>query len=275
MPFINIRDVSYYYEFENQKTETIVLISGLKADHTSWATIVPELSKQYNVLTIDNRGIGQTKDNRKSFEIDDLADDILEIIYELKIDRPHIVGHSMGGAIAQSLAYKYPDKIASATFCNTFIKFNQEAAKFFSEDVEKLYANGKSQGEIMEAIIPWVFDESFINPELVALIKKMSDENLYPQSMEDYRRQCDALCKFDSARWISLLQVPTLVIGSSEDKTATLEESKLLHQSIPKSELKLLKGGHASAVEQTMPLLDALLSFCNAQNLIYKKVSLK
>lgn len=257
---IIIRNIKFYYELEG-KGEPVVLISGLKADHTSWATLTPELTKQYQVLTLDNRGIGNTKDDGEDFTIENMADDVIALFRNLKLHKPHIVGHSMGGAIAQVIAAQCPNEISSVTLCNTFIKFNKDAKAFFSKTVGKLYDQGKSQGAIMEVIIPWVFDPSFISNELISMIKEMSDKNDNPQSATDYHRQCMALGLFDSSKWVSTIKVPTLIIGSKADKTATFSESEALHKAISRSQLVALSGGHASAVEQPQPFIEALNGF--------------
>src|SRR3990167_5873739 len=110
MPMANLNNgVEMYYEIHGSG-EPFVLINGLKSDHTGWMPMLDNLKERYQVILLDNRAIGQTKDNGKAFSIEDMASDVVLLMDHLKIDEAHVAGHSMGGAIAQVLAHQYPEK---------------------------------------------------------------------------------------------------------------------------------------------------------------------
>lgn len=263
---LNERQLEMYYELHGDpKAPPMVLISGLKADHASWASMTAELAKDHYVLVFDNRGTGQTIDNADIFSVDTMADDTIALIKALDIENAFIVGHSLGGAIAQVIAKRYPSYVKATILANTFVKFNESAKAGFLE-VIKYYERHASAADIMSHIVPWVFSDSFVNEEILALIRETSNKELYPQKAEGYRRQMEALCEFDSSSWVSDIKLPTLVIGSKEDITATVQESKVLHQYITDSEFGTLVGGHASAVEQPQDFLSLLRRFCRGEN---------
>ncbi len=259
MPILTVNNAKFYYELHGEG-EPLVLIAGLKADHNGWLPVLSDLVKKFQVLIFDNRGAGQTSDAGDAFDVEMMADDVMELIQKLKLDRPHIVGHSLGGAIAQVIAKKYAENINSIVLCNTFTKFNETAKEAFAE-ILKLHNSGTSEAEIMESIIPWAFSPKFLNQEIIEVIRKSSNENPYPQSSPDYERQFNALCEFDSRSWISSLNVPALILGSDEDKIATLNESKELADSISGSKFVNLPTGHASQVEQPKLFFEALNNF--------------
>mgnify|MGYP003488243571 CR=1 FL=1 len=236
------------------------MISGLKADHTGWMPVLDSLQKSHTVLIFDNLGVGQTRDDGEKFDIDQMADDTIEIVNQLGLNMPHIVGHSLGGAVAQSIAYRYADKIKSVALCNTFIKFNENAKQVFSNILD-MHTSGDSQANIMSAILPWAFSDEFMSPELEAIIRKGSDENPYPQSTHDYNRQLEALYSFNADLWINNISIPTLVVGSEKDKIALLSESEEIAARIRDSKLATLCAGHASQVERPVEFISALLSF--------------
>jgi pimeloyl-ACP methyl ester carboxylesterase len=225
--------------------------------------MVTELAKEHYVVIFDNRGVGQTTDSGEPFTVETMADDAMALAEALKLNRPSIAGHSLGGAITQMIAKKYSHKIHKITLCNTFIKFNKASENAFRH-VVTLYQHGASQADIMDWVIPCVFSRSFVTPELTDMIRKFSNENPHPQLLNDYQRQLEALINFDSSAWISSLPLPhqnILVIGSEEDITATLDESKELVAHLIGSKLGILAGAHASAVEQPEPFLKLLQPF--------------
>lgn len=265
MPREIINDAEFYFETYGAG-EPIVLIGGLKADHTGWFPVLDKLAQDYKILIFDNRGTGRTIDDGRPFSVDVMAEDTIQLINKLNITMPHIVGHSLGGAVAQVIAHNYADKIKSVTLSNTFIKFNDSAKSVFTSILD-IHRDGGSQADIMSSIIPWVFSDGFINPRLIEIICKSSDENPHPQSLLDYQRQLDALFIFNSHPWVDQINLPTLVIGSDEDKIALISESQVLASRIRDSKMVALSAGHASQVEKPKEFVEALQSFYD--DLIY------
>jgi pimeloyl-ACP methyl ester carboxylesterase len=250
MAQIKINNVEFYYELHGKGDVKLVLIAGMTADHKKWLPIVDVLKHRYQVLIFDNRGIGQTIYDNKSFTLDDLANDVLGLIQSLKITNPYIVGHSMDGAIAQIIAYKAPHIVKGVVLVNTFLKFGNEAKAHFAE-ICNLYMQPNHHQKIINHIIPWVFSPSFITDELIEAMQITILNEKYLQSASDYKYQFNALIDFDSNAWVHDIKIPVVVIGSSEDKIATLEESKELAKIIPNAVLEIMEGGHASIAEQT------------------------
>ncbi len=259
MSKVTINDTEFYYETHGSG-DPIVLIGGLKADHLGWLPILDKLAQDHMVLIFDNRGTGQTIDAGKPFNTDVMAEDTIQLINKLELNKPHIVGHSLGGAIAQVIAHKHTDKIKSVALCNTFIKLNESAKKVFTSTLE-IHRAGKSQADIMNSLVPWVFSDGFITPELLEIIHKTSDENPYPQTLLGYERQLNALYTFNSHAWVDHINIPTLVIAADEDKIALISESQELAKRIRGSKLVTLSAGHLSQVEKPVEFVMALKSF--------------
>ena len=71
----------------------------------------------------------------------------------------------------------------------------------------------------------------------------------------------NALINFDSSQWIANISIPTLIIGSQDDITATIDESEEINRKIANSALEVLPGVHASFIEHTDKVLSILSSF--------------
>lgn len=263
MPFITLpnRGLEVYYELHgDSKNPALVMINGLTRDHTAWKKMLADLSSKYHLLIFDNRGVGQTRDDGRSFSVDVMADDTVALIDALQLHQPFIAGHSLGGAVAQAMAKKYPFKIRKIALCNTFTKLNPEARQAFLNTLT-VHQRNETQAEIVETLIPWVFSKSFVTPEVRKMIYDLSNANPHPQSAQDYKRQLDALYDFDSTAWIGSISIPTIVIGSIEDITATPDESKNIVTNIPGAKLEIIPGAHGSYTEQPVLLAEKLKTF--------------
>lgn len=263
MPYkkINHHAVSIYYELHGDpQNPSLVLISGLKGDHSIWLPILDSLVQHYHVLIFDNRGVGRTSDNNTPFSIQTMADDTMALINALNLKQPNIVGHSLGGAIAQVIAKNYTDNIGKVVLCNTFSQLNLTAKKVF-DNVLILHQQNATPAIIMDAIIPFAFSETFMTQEVRQTIHQVSNADPYTQSLENYARQWQALREFDSTPWLHSITLPTLIIGSKADQIATLTETQLLHEQITNSQLTVLPGGHAIMVEQPQRLVETILDF--------------
>jgi esterase len=93
----------------------MILIHGLGGSRLSWRNVTRELSKDYRVLVYDQRGHGESQIEGENFSSMTMAQDLKILMDALKIDRAHIVGHSMGARTAMRFAATYPERVVSVT----------------------------------------------------------------------------------------------------------------------------------------------------------------
>src|SRR5216117_1508490 len=99
----------------------VLLISGLGAPAASWALQVKALAPHFRVVTLDNRGVGESDlPPDPVYTTAQLADDAATLLRQLKIDRAHVIGASMGGTIAQELAIRHPRLVRSLVLACTW-----------------------------------------------------------------------------------------------------------------------------------------------------------
>src|SRR5258707_13484772 len=109
MPRISIGDCSLYYE-RHGLGFPVVFISGLGGFGSFWKDQVAAFGKRFEVITFDHRGIGQSDESRIGYTVERMATDVVRLLDRLEIKRSHGVGHSTGGAVAQILAIKRPNR---------------------------------------------------------------------------------------------------------------------------------------------------------------------
>lgn len=260
MPKLKVNNTNLYYELHGAGIP-LVLIGGLKSDHTNWTNVLDIFAKHHQVLIFDNRGAGQSDAPNQSFTIADMAEDLAALIDKLNLERPHILGHSMGGAIAQTLAAKYPQKINKLVLCNTFPKINKVSTIALENILDLHHANAKPS-MIMKHIIPWAFSHEFLQtPDIVQTILMMSDQNPFPQTLVGYQRQLEALKEFNSLPWVKEIKNPTLIIAGEKDILTPVEDSEVLAKHIAHSILEILPGGHPSSIEQETKFTSKVIDF--------------
>ena len=263
MATININGVDIYYELHGQG-DPLVLIAGYTCDHTFWNAMLDELAEKFQVLIFDNRGIGQTKDNGTTFTLETVAEDTMALVRQLGLIHPHILGQSMGGAIAQIIAKKYPEKINKLIILNSAAKFNTRTVKAI-ESLLNLRKENVSFDVLIEASIPWFFSSDYLaKPENISTFKEILRNNPYPQSIQDQERQFRTIPPFDSRDWIHEIKATTLVIAAEEDIVALPTESQQLANTIPNAQFITISGGHSSPLEQPNEVNKAILKFLNA-----------
>lgn len=93
---------------------TVILDAGLSCCSLDWYYIQPEISYFSRVLSFDRAGYGWSSASHKPYTSEDVVEDLLHILEELKIKPPYVlVGHSFGGLSMRLFASKYPEKVAS------------------------------------------------------------------------------------------------------------------------------------------------------------------
>jgi len=110
MPEAKINAGQLYYQLQGEG-EPLLLISGLGCDNSAWLPIIDELSKSFRIIIFDNRGAGQSIVPETPYSIRDMADDVGELLDYLSIHSTRVIGHSMGGYIAQEFAINYPERV--------------------------------------------------------------------------------------------------------------------------------------------------------------------
>jgi len=119
MPTIQANGQTLYYEVHGEG-EPLLLVMGLAADTLAWAMQVPAFSARYRTIIFDNRDVGQSSMAAGPYEITDMAQDTLALADALELESFHLVGASMGGAIAQEVALAAPDRVRTLTLAMTW-----------------------------------------------------------------------------------------------------------------------------------------------------------
>ena len=262
MSVIQVNGIDLFYTIQGDSdNEPLLLVAGFDSDSSTWAAMIPSLVKQYRVLRFDNRGIGQSSAPDSPYSMAQMAADALALLDYLSISQVHVVGHSMGGQIAQELALAQPEKIQSLILLSSWAsrdhKFNS-LIELFGDLAQKLKGTLYHQ-----VLLPWLFtDEFYSTPGAVEQLLDLIERQPFPPTSHGLYHQSRAILGSDTSDRLTDIHCPTLVMVGQEDIFTPVRFSQQLAQGIPQAELVILdRCGHACVVESADAVAKVMLNF--------------
>jgi len=253
MPKIKTNNIELYYEIHGAG-QPLVLISGLGYPLWQWHKMVPFLAEHFQVITFDNRGVGQSDKPAGPYTAQMLAADTAGLLDALGIEKAIIAGHSMGGFIAQAMALDFPQKVAKLILCSTnfggphHVPVTAEAMKVLTDVTSDALTRFKN-GLAVSTAPDW----SEKNPEMIEDWVKWRVAN--PIDPAPYQAQMaigfglmPEAAAFENK--LPRLNVPTLILFGAHDKVVPPENASLLAQKISGSKVVILpNAGHFFPIE--------------------------
>jgi len=270
MPTIEANGQTLYYEDHPPRgderaalatAEPLLCVAGLSADTLVWTLQLPAFSSRHRTVIFDNRDSGQSAMADGPYEIADMARDALALADGLGLDSFHLIGVSMGGAIAQEMTLAAPERVRTLTLAMTFAAGSAWARKL--SEVWDSRVHKISWEEHIDELMLLNHSEAFFeNAEAVAYVRGLMLENPHPQPPEAFARQLDASSRHNARRRIGSLSMPVHVIGSEHDILIPVWKSRELAELIPGAKLTVIEGApHGAFVERAEEFNSAVLDF--------------
>jgi pimeloyl-ACP methyl ester carboxylesterase len=257
MPYAVLPNIKLYYE-EYGSGEPVLFLHGFTLDRRMWEAQVPFLSKAYRVILLDQRGHGKSDAPVTGHSRADRVEDVLHFLDYLAIDRVHLVGLSMGGAVAIGFAMKYQECLKSLTLVSTGAAGYSAGRKF-----SKLDTIAKQQGveavmrAWMKMALSWYKGDK---TEIKELMSTMMSEHTGAIWMDPMRGKYPRTVDLDNVHTIS---VPTCIFAGSADRIF-VPLAEQLHAKITGSILRIYDGiGHMLNLEAPERFNEDLKRFLN------------
>ncbi len=275
--FILVNGIKIHYKEYGYGENTYVLVHGFGAGTFSFNNVSRELAKYGRVVALDLPGFGLSQRPTNSINgLDPYSRigqvEILKgIISELQIDKPVLIGHSMGGAVVTLFAHKYPNIPKALILEDPAISPNgspKGISNFLKSPVEKFLfpAFAKILVRSLEGVIDKAyFDKSKITSHmkenyLKTLKVKDWDKGLY------YLAIADNTLDIESS--LSRIPTPTLVITGMQDEIVDPKLSKKVSESIPNAQLVEIENcGHIPHEEKPLEFVESVLNFLRVLNI--------
>jgi pimeloyl-ACP methyl ester carboxylesterase len=265
MPKTRANGIQIYYETHGDG-QSLVLISGIGYTNWQWHRMVPLLAKHFKVIVFDNRGVGQSDKPDGPYTAHMLAADTVALLDALSIDKAIVMGHSMGGFIAQALALEFPHQVQKLILCSTtfggprHVPITPEAMKVLmdvSSDPLTRFRNG-----LYISTAPGWAEQ---HPEMIQEWVEWRAAN--PIEPAPYQAQLAiglGLLKEESAfeNQLYRIHVPTLILFGEDDMVVPPANAALLAEKIPDSRVVLLPdAGHFFPIEVPEAASQAVIEF--------------
>lgn len=231
------------------KGPAALLLHGIGASAGEWDFQLSALEPDHTVIRLDLRGHGRSELGA-AFTIGDLAADAAALLAHLGVARAHVIGHSLGGAVALSFALNYPERISSLTLANTFARWRPASSVSGERALRRLWFLARGD---LQALNAFIAEGMFPGPELAALrhgaIERLN-ANLRPDTRRVLWRTLLAVAGFDERGRLGRVAAPTLVVIAGRDSTVSPACSEELATGIPLSRrLVLADAGHGLPME--------------------------
>ena len=255
MPVVNIKDRAIHclvsQEPLSSDRKTVVFVHGAGGNRNHWINQFDGLKNDFNVMVVELPGHGDSSPQGAN-RVERYAEDVAAVIDALIPAPPIVAGHSMGGAICQTLALTYPDKISGLVLIGTGCRLK---------------------------VLPAILDGILTNfSETVAMINryafsKYTDEDIVQEGNSEMSKAppsvihgdflaCD---RFNICERVGEITHPTLILCGEDDQLTPVKYSRFLAEKIPNASLKTFpRAGHMVMVELPGKVNDAIREFVSS-----------
>jgi 3-oxoadipate enol-lactonase len=231
VPFVRAGRYELHY-VEAGTGYPLVLIHGLAGDHSAWTPQMPVWGTGHRVVAFDNRGAGRSTQVDEPISTNDMAGDTLALMDALEIDRAHLIGRSMGGAIAQHLALRAPERVQTLVMLASFAKLDPIGIRALTNMREVLEWTGDWGAHARHSIQNFV-SPAFFNakPETIAALESMiGHESRLPAC---YVRQNHACLEHDTLDRLGEIACPVLIMAGGRDPVCSLTAARWMGHALP------------------------------------------
>lgn len=225
----------------------------------NWFTAYEALGRHFRVVAMDHRGHGRGIRSRRPFGISDCADDVTAVADALGIERFITVGYSMGGAVAQTVWHRHPERVSGMVLCATSRSFGRRATD------RVLFASMLGLSVAARMVPGPVRRQAFDR----ATGARVAGRPLAEWATAEIRRNDPAVVlqagwsigRFSSHRWIKDIDVPTAVVLTTLDSLVNPARQQRMAE-VTRAKVFPVRGDHDVCVTGASLFVPALVDAC-------------
>lgn len=238
MARVHVGDVDLYYR-EAGEGAPLLLLHGLGGSSLDWEHQMPYFAARYRVLAPDLRGFGDSPRGRGRLSVRGHAADVAGFLDAVQVARCRLIGHSMGGAVAQQFTLDHPQRVERLVIANSVPSFRPRSLRHHLEFLYRLVVMGLLGPARLAEIGAW---RSFPAPEQDAQRARAIARGAR-NSRRNYLAALRALSAWSVIDRLDELQLPVLVAASEHDYFGH-DEMVMFAHALPRARLHLFKGAH-------------------------------
>ena len=242
---------------------TLLFLHGVGGGHAAWERQLPYFAARgYRALAWDQPGYGGTG----CVDPYDLEQVAAALARRIGGEPAILVGHSMGGFVAQEAYVRFPERVRALVLCFTSAAFGGAGSDFARQFIAARIGpldEGKTMAEIAARLMPAMRGTRSDADGLV-----LAERVMAAVPPETYRKALRLLTTFDRRAQLVEIRVPTLLVAGSDDRVAPAAAMERMAQKIPGAEYVVLPGcGHLGPMDQPDPFNEALADFLERRKL--------
>ncbi len=276
--FAEINGIKICYDIHGDG-DPIILIHGFSDRKEHWRAQVGALSKYFKVIRMDNRGTGKSDRPNGDYTMEVYASDVAGLMDSLGIEKSHIIGHSLGGMIAQNFAILYPNRVNKLILVNTIPGLKppgesiDEAIKMYRENAiagheammkdplnEFLKGAKASYSRNFWKIMKEDPKKKFHN---IWSVEDLVEEKVkFGPTVKDLSNQAHALSTHNTYERLHEIKREVLILSAEKDKSCPVSMGAKMHELIPNSKFEVIEGaGHQSILEKAPEVNQVIIDF--------------
>ena len=251
-----INEINFGYEIHGQKGVPLFLIHGFGLNRKIWLPMVTKYLKDQKVILPDLRGHGESDAPDGPYSMGLLAEDLVNLLEYLEIEKAILCGHSMGGYITLAYADQYPRRMSGMGLITTRAEADTEAGRAGRYEMVKAV---KKQGAepLSDSLGPRLTKDKELVQEMRIMLAETPPAGIIG-ALEGMAGRPDR------ADFLPGINIPALVVAGAEDQIIDLESAKKMADALPGGAfLSIPDAGHLPMLETPEALGKSLLTLAH------------
>ena len=241
----------------------VLFLHGIGGNRSNWRDQLPAFAERYLAVAWDARGYGLSDGYDGALNFADFSADLERLLGQLKVEKAHLVGLSMGGRIAADFYFRSPNRVASLTLVDTHSGFAALSPAQRKEYVNSRLAPLKA-GKTVADIAPVVAGK-LLGPNASADMRARLEASITSLRQDYYMKSVSATVEQDSVGDFSTIQVPTHVMVGEHDRLTTPAMCRELADQIKGAAYSIVSSaGHLSNIENPTAFNASALGFIDS-----------
>lgn len=239
----------------------VLLIHGLAGDHTAWIPQINAWKGRYRLIAPDTRGAGLSTQVDEPVTIAGLAKDFIGLLDHLKIDKCHVIGRSMGGALGQEVTLQAPGRVQSLTMLASLAKADRMCIRVLDCLREVLEWRGSWTDHARHGSHYFVSTQFFNeNPDKMAAIEKLVGGT--DRKIACYSASSKAVKEHDVLARLQDIKCPVMVMSGEVDLICSRQCQQWMVERLPQAEwIEFANAAHFFMMEQPEKFMAAMTGF--------------
>ncbi|EKS34437.1 alpha/beta fold hydrolase [Afipia broomeae] len=262
MPVAQVNGTEIAYEVIG-KGEPVLLVAGIGGAGSYFKPNIEAIAAKHQVVLHDHRGTGGSRQDRITYSVPQMTDDMVALMDELKIEAAHIVGHSTGAAMAHDMALRFPSRIKSAVLYAGWATSDAYFRRCFEVRKRVLQTSGPLHYVKTTPLFlnpPWWVSANIarLEAEEPAAAAALAPTDIMLSRIE-------AICSYSPGEELRKITCPCLITCSKDDHLTPLFYSERMAKLMPKADTFYFEtGGHAVSVVLPDQFNAVVLSYLDA-----------